>query len=94
MRRIGFTILTLAEAAALSAPPAHAKAPWVKKAQELGHKELVTNCASCHKAKLPAAKDSTLNDTLGAWLDKKKKSAGAKEIDFKWLKDYKPQSVK
>lgn len=94
MRRIGFTILTLAAAAALSAPPAHAKAPWVKKAQELGHKELVTNCASCHKAKLPTAKDSTLNDTLGAWLAKKKKDTGAKEVDLKWLKDYKPQSVK
>lgn len=94
MRRIGFTILTLAAAAAFSAPPAHAKAAWVKKAQELGHKELVTNCASCHKAKLPTAKDSTLNDTLGAWLAKKKKDTGAKEVDLKWLKDYKPQSVK
>ena len=93
MRRIGFTILTLAEAAALSAPPAHAKAPWVKKAQELGHKELVTNCASCHKAKLPTKKDWTLNDRLGAWLAQKK-GTGAMEVDLKWLKDYKPQSVK
>jgi len=66
----------------------------VKKAQELGHKELVTNCASCHKAKLPTAKDWTLNDTLGAWLAKKKVGTGAKEVDLKWLKDYKPQSVK
>lgn len=35
-----------------------------------------------------------MNDTLGAWLDKKKKSAGAKEVDLTWLKDYKPQTVK
>ena len=94
MRGIGLTIVTLAAAAALSAPPAHAKAAWVKKAQELGHKELVVNCASCHKAKLPTAKEWPLNDTLGAWLDKKKKSSGAKEVDLKWLKDYKPQTAK
>ena len=56
MRRIGFAILTLAAATALSAPPAHAKAPWVKKAQEKG--------------------------------------TGSEEVDLKWLKDYKPQSVK
>jgi mono/diheme cytochrome c family protein len=94
MRRIGYAFAVLAVAAALAAPPAAAKAPYVKKAQDLGHKELVVNCASCHKAKLPTAKDATLNDTLGAWLEKKKKSAGAKEIDLKWLKDYKPQSAK
>jgi hypothetical protein len=64
----------------------------VKKAQELGHKELVTNCASCHKAKLPTNKDWTLNDTLG-WLGQKK-NAGAEQVDLKWLQDYKPQSVK
>jgi hypothetical protein len=37
--------------------------------------------------------DGALNDSLGAWLDKKKKAAGTKEIDLKWLKDYRPQSV-
>ena len=67
---------------------------YVKKAQDLGHKELVANCASCHKAKIPTAKDWTLNDTLGNWLAKKKKDTGAKEVDLKWLKDYKPQSAK
>ncbi len=94
MRRIGYALAVAAAAVVLGAPPAAAKAPYVKKAQDLGHKDLVANCASCHKAKLPTAKDWTLNDTLGAWLDKKKKTAGAKEIDFKWLKDYKPQAVK
>ena len=94
MRRSGYAFAVLAAMAALSAPPASAKAPYVKKAQDLGHKALVANCASCHKAKLPTAKDWTLNDSLGAWLDKKKKAAGTKEIDLKWLKDYKPQSVK
>lgn len=94
MKRFGFTIVAVAAAAALQAPPAQAKAAWVKKAQDLGHKDLVANCASCHKAKLPTAKDFTLNDTLGAWLAKKKKDTGAKEVDLNWLKDYKPQSVK
>jgi mono/diheme cytochrome c family protein len=94
MRRIGYLFAVAATAVILGAPPAAAKAPYVKKAQDLGHKDLVANCASCHKAKLPSAKDATLNDTLGAWLDKKKKATGAKEMDFKWLKDYKPQSVK
>ena len=94
MRRIGIALLAAAAALALSAPPSQAKPAYVKKAQDLGHKALVANCASCHKAKIPTAKDATLNDTLGAWLDKKKKSAGAKETDLTWLKDYKPQSVK
>ena len=94
MKRIGIVLAAAAAAAALSAPPAQAKPAYVKKAQDLGHKDLVANCASCHKAKIPTVKDWTLNDTLGAWLDKKKKSAGAKEIDFKWLKEYKPESAK
>jgi mono/diheme cytochrome c family protein len=87
------TIAALAVAAALAAP-AQAKPTYVKKAQDMGHKDLVANCASCHKAKLPTKKDFTMNDTLGAWLDKKMKAAGAKEIDFKWLKDYKPAAAK
>lgn len=94
MRRIGYLLAAAVAAAALSASPAAAKAPYVKKAQDAGHKDLVANCASCHKAKLPTAKDWTMNDTLGAWLDKKKKATGAKEMDFKWLKEYKPQAAK
>ena len=93
MRALGMSVAALAVAAAF-AVPAQAKPTYVKKAQDMGHKDLVANCASCHKAKLPTAKDSTLNDTLGAFLDKKKKATGAKEMDFKWLKEYKPQAAK
>lgn len=94
MRRIGLTLAALFAATALQAPAVHAKPAWVKKSQDLGHKPLVANCASCHKAKLPTAKEWTLNDTLGSWLAKKKKDTAAKEIDLTWLKDYKPQAAK
>jgi cytochrome c553 len=90
MRRIALSFAAVAVAAALLAPSAHAKAAYTKKAQEAGHKDLVANCQSCHKAKLPTAKAPDLNDTLGAFLAKKMKETGAKEMDFKWLKDYKP----
>jgi mono/diheme cytochrome c family protein len=90
MRRIALAFVTVAAAVAFLTPPAAAKPTYVKKAQDLGHKDLVVNCASCHKAKLPTAKEWTLNDSLGAFLAKKKKDAGAKEVDLKWLKDYKP----
>lgn len=92
MRRTGlFLVAAAAMAAVLQAPAAHAKAPYVKKGQEAGHKDLVVNCQSCHTAKLPTAKgDHSLNTTLGAFLDKKMKETKAKEMDFKWLKDYKP----
>lgn len=83
---VGVTVL-----AAALAIPAQAKAPYVKKAQDAGHKELVANCQSCHKAKLPTKKDFAMNDTLGAFLAMKIKETGAKEIDIKWLKDYKPK---
>ena len=93
MRALGMGVAALAVAAAF-AVPAQAKPTYVKKAQDAGHKDLVVNCASCHKAKLPTKKDFAMNDTLGAWLDKKMKAAGAKEVDFKWLKEYKPQAAK
>jgi len=84
-------VAAAAMAAALQAPAAHAKAAYVKKGQEAGHKDLVVNCQSCHVAKLPSAKgDHSLNANLGAFLDKKMKETKAKEMDFKWLKDYKP----
>lgn len=57
MRRIGIALVAAAAAAALSAPSSQAKPAYVKKAQDFGHKALVVNCASCHKAKLPTAKD-------------------------------------
>ena len=90
MRRIALALLMTAAAVAFLTPPAAAKPAYVKKAQDLGHKDMVANCASCHTAKLPTAKAWTLNDSLGAFLAKKKKDAGAKEVDLKWLKDYKP----
>ena len=91
MRRTGLIFVAAAMAAVLQAPAAHAKAAYVKKAQDAGHKELVVNCQSCHVAKLPSAKgDHSLNDSLGAFLDKKMKETKAKEMDLKWLKDYKP----
>ena len=71
--------------------PAQATLAYVKKAQEAGHKDLVANCQSCHKAKLPTKKEFAMNDTLGAFLDMKMKETKAKEMDFKWLKDYKPK---
>jgi mono/diheme cytochrome c family protein len=89
MRALALTFATVAVAGALSVP-AQAKPAYVKKAQDAGHKELVVNCQSCHKAKLPTKKDNAFNDSLGAFLDKKMKETKAKEMDFKWLKDYKP----
>ena len=89
MKAFGFVIGTAMVVAAL-AGPAQAKPAYVKKAQDMGHKDLVVNCQSCHKAKLPSKKDSTFNDSLGAFLDTKMKATKAKEMDFKWLKEYKP----
>ena len=94
MRTLAAACVTIAAAAAFLAPPAMAKAPYVKKAQDAGHKALVANCASCHKAKIPTKKDSTLNDTLGVWIEKKMKANGAKVMDVAWLKDYKPAAAK
>ena len=84
-------LLGTAFLAAALAVPAQAKVTYVKKAQEAGHKDLVANCQSCHKAKLPTKKDFAMNDTLGAFLDKKMKDTKAKEMDIKWLKEYKPK---
>ena len=89
MKALGFLAGAAAVAAAL-AVPAHAKPAYVKKAQDMGHKDLVVNCQSCHKAKLPTKKDHAYNDALGAFLEKKMTETKAKEMDFKWLKDYKP----
>lgn len=59
-----------------------AKTPWVKKAQELGFKD-IQNCASCHTAKPPALAE------LGKWLVDEKAKRKAAAIDLAWLKDYK-----
>ena len=89
MKRLGLTLVAIAAAAVLMVPPASAKAPYVKKAQDAGHKDLVKNCASCHTKPMPKLKDAALNE-MGEWLVKQKTAKGAKEVDVTWLKDYKP----
>ena len=89
MKTFGFLAGTALIVAALAAP-AQAKPAYVKKAQDMGHKDLVVNCQSCHKAKLPNKADHAYNDNLGAFLEKKMTETKAKEMDFKWLKEFKP----
>lgn len=80
MRRTCILIALLTLAAPLSA-----KAPWVKKAQDLGFKD-VTSCAACHKG--TPKKDGTLADR-GTFLVEQKGKKKAAEVDVAWLKDYK-----
>ena len=80
MKAVGFLIGTAVIAGAL-AGPAQAKPAYVKKGQDMGHKDLVVNCQSCHKAKLPSKKEFAFNDSLGAFLDAKLKATKAKEMD-------------
>src|SRR5512145_3050684 len=68
---------TLVATGSLQAKPA-----WVKKAQELGFKD-VQNCAICHTAKPPALVE------MGKWLMDEKGKRKASSIDLAWLKDYK-----
>ena len=76
---LSFALLATALLAPLSV---QAKTPWVKKAQELGFKD-IKNCQSCHTAKMPGLAD------LGNWLVAEKTKRKATEIDLAWLKDYK-----
>lgn len=70
-------------ATALLAPVSiQAKTPWVKKAQELGFKD-IANCQSCHVAKMPG-----LNE-LGNWLVAEKTKRKASQVDLAWLSEYK-----
>jgi hypothetical protein len=89
MRRMGLTMAALAAATMLLVAPATAKPPYIKKAKDLGHGDLVKNCASCHVKAMPKAKDAALNP-LGEWLVKQKTEKKAAEVDLAWLKDYKP----
>ena len=59
-----------------------------KKAKAAGFAES-TNCLYCHNEKLPK-KGSVTNNERGKWLVDQKEKKGAKEIDFAWLKDFKP----
>lgn len=70
-----------------SASTAQAKLPFVKKAQEMGFKE-ITACTSCHTMKMPtkAKHDFT---PRGQFLFDAKKSHKVEEVDLAWLKDFK-----
>ena len=92
MKRLAITMAALATATVLLVPPASAKAPWVKKAKDLGHADLVKNCASCHAKAMPKATDKEMSP-LGTWLVEQKKVKNAKEIDLTWLKEYKPAAI-
>ena len=89
MRRITLTLSAAAILFAL-AFPLQAKLPYVKKAQELGFKD-IKNCASCHKEAMPkaAAKGAPFNE-VGTFLVEQKTKKKAAEVDLNWLKDYKP----
>jgi hypothetical protein len=60
-----------------------AKPAWVKKAQEMGFKE-IQNCQACHTAKPPALAP------MGQWLKDEKAKRKADQVDLAWIKDYKP----
>jgi hypothetical protein len=78
-------ITLIAAAAVLLAIPAQAKMPFVKKAQELGFKE-VTSCKACHVG-VPK-KDGEMTER-GKFLKARKAEKKATEVDLAWLKDYK-----
>jgi len=61
-----------------------AKATDIKKAQDLGFKD-IKSCTACHTK---AKGDKELN-ARGQFLVNKKKELGAQEIDLNWLKDFK-----
>jgi mono/diheme cytochrome c family protein len=73
--------LAIIAAALLSSVAMQAKPAWVKKAQDLGFKD-IQNCQACHAAKPPALVD------LGKWLVAEKTKRNA-PIDLAWIKDYK-----
>ena len=57
-----------------------------KQANDLGIKT-VTNCQSCHVAKLPKKGAAEFNER-GKWLFDEKDKRKPKEVDAAWLKDY------
>lgn len=71
--------------AALVAPQAHAKLPWVKKGKP--YDTGVTSCLSCHISKTPKKGKASPNHR-GQWLLDEKDRRKAEEIDLAWLKDY------
>ncbi len=81
------TATLITAAALLLAIPAQAKLPFVKKAQELGFKE-ITSCKACHVDAMPK-KDAHAPNERGAFLIKMKADKKAAEVDLNWLKEYK-----
>jgi hypothetical protein len=81
MRKSSLPFVLLATALLVPAT-GQAKPAWVKKAQELGFKD-VQNCQTCHTAKPPALVE------MGKWLVDEKGKRKASAIDLAWLKDYK-----
>jgi hypothetical protein len=67
-------------------PSVRAKATWVKKAQ--AEDASVKSCVDCHTS----MKSKELN-ARGRFLMDKKKELKAADVDFKWLKDYKPSAA-
>lgn len=78
--------ILLSTAVALCVLPVSAKAPWVKKAQGKGFKQIV-DCKSCHTEK----NDAKHLTELGTYLMDRKTKAKAEEVDLDWIKDYKPK---
>jgi hypothetical protein len=74
-------------AAMIIAIPAQAKAPWVKKAKDLGFAD-VKDCNACHVG-VPK-KGGELNARGKFLMDCKAKKKAA-EVDMAWLKEYKGQ---
>jgi len=70
------------------APPARATMDFQKKAKAAGI-AAVTNCQSCHVAKMPSKETHELNE-MGQWLLKEKDTRKAKDIDVTWLKESTP----
>ena len=79
--------LVVIAAASMLAIPAQAKAPFLKKAQELGYTEAKT-CQYCHVDKMPK-KGASEGNERGKYLIATKASKKAAEVDLNWLKDYK-----
>jgi hypothetical protein len=70
-----------------SGSPGYAKATDIKKAQELGFKD-IRSCADCHTN----AKGGKELNARGQFLVDKKNEAKAPAIDLNWLKDYKEKA--
>ena len=86
---VGLASATLAVGLSLGlAGRAEATVEMQKKAKAAGFAES-TNCLYCHNEKLPK-KGGVTNNERGKWLVDQKEKKGAKEIDFAWLKDFKP----